>query len=828
MRMFLMFVYIFCLTVFAGFCQVTGLSGWDICLDPGHSQTENMGIFGYSEAEKNVRVALNLRNLLLTKTDIDTVYLTRADDQQIVGLSQRSTYANSVGASWFHSIHSDAGGNTSNSTLLLWGQYNDGREKIPNGGHALSDIIVVNLTSGMRTDTRGSIGDCSFYGCGDWLGPYLSVNRLTEMPSELSEAGFHTNPRQNTLNMNDDWKRLEAYTFFWSILDFHLIERPQIRILAGIVSDTDTGIPLNGAQITFNDSVYITDTYESLFYKYSEDPDLLHNGFYYFENIIEDEIQVTVQAENFYSDTATVALIDNFFTFQDFKLVSTIPPFIQTTLPVAGDTAFSAVEDIVIQFSRPMNRASVESTLVISEALMPIFTWRNNDQDLIISTDSLKFNTDYTITISGQASDRFDHLFDGNKDGVGGDDFLLSFRTGSDFVPPQLLNIYPLLNMDEVELRPIVSLTYDEELDSASVTGDIFKLERLSDKTGVDGELVHYIFEKQSILNFFPQENLKADEVYVTRVYPGLKDMFGNEVTLAVSKPFITGVLDQVITGIENFESGVADWWQPDASGSTTGYKGTIYRVADTEFTNRLTTSSTSMALYYNWDPSAGAWLIREYLSGGAPRNVVFDRSYHLQVYVFGDGSGNKFRFALDEGTATDWPNHEVSQWYTINWIGWKLVDWDLSDPQQVGSWIGNGVLDGIRYRIDSFQLTYEDGATPAGFIYFDDLQLAKKFNVLEISEEDSEVPKTFSLEQNYPNPFNPLTHINFSLSESNFTSLIIYDVLGKIVSTPVDEKLAAGNYTALFDGSALASGMYFYVLRSGPYLMKHKMVLIK
>ena len=41
--------------------QITGLSGWDICLDPGHSQTENMGIYGYSEAEKNVRVGLRLR-----------------------------------------------------------------------------------------------------------------------------------------------------------------------------------------------------------------------------------------------------------------------------------------------------------------------------------------------------------------------------------------------------------------------------------------------------------------------------------------------------------------------------------------------------------------------------------------------------------------------------------------------------------------------------------------------------------------------------------------------------------------------------------------------
>ncbi|MCD6100514.1 MAG: hypothetical protein J7K33_08045, partial [Candidatus Marinimicrobia bacterium] len=55
--------------------QVEGLSGWNIVLDPGHSQKENMGIYGYSEAEKNLGVALHLHEILSRKTDIDTVYL---------------------------------------------------------------------------------------------------------------------------------------------------------------------------------------------------------------------------------------------------------------------------------------------------------------------------------------------------------------------------------------------------------------------------------------------------------------------------------------------------------------------------------------------------------------------------------------------------------------------------------------------------------------------------------------------------------------------------------------------------------------------------------
>jgi len=62
------------------FAQVTGLNGWDIFIDPGHSQTDNMGINGYSEAEEVLRVGLNLMEILLIQTDIDTVYISRTND----------------------------------------------------------------------------------------------------------------------------------------------------------------------------------------------------------------------------------------------------------------------------------------------------------------------------------------------------------------------------------------------------------------------------------------------------------------------------------------------------------------------------------------------------------------------------------------------------------------------------------------------------------------------------------------------------------------------------------------------------------------------------
>lgn len=83
----------------------------------------------------------------------------------------------------------------------------------------------------------------------------------------------------------------------------------------------------------------------------------------------------------------------------------------------------------------------------------------------------------------------------------------------------------------------------------------------------------------------------------------------------------------------------------------------------------------------------------------------------------------------------------------------------------------------------------------------------------ISVNKISETVPTDFELMQNYPNPFNPITNIKFKLKEPRFTTLIIYDLLGRVVSTLVNEKLKAGEYETAFDGSALSSGIYFYKL---------------
>jgi hypothetical protein len=76
---------------------------------------------------------------------------------------------------------------------------------------------------------------------------------------------------------------------------------------------------------------------------------------------------------------------------------------------------------------------------------------------------------------------------------------------------------------------------------------------------------------------------------------------------------------------------------------------------------------------------------------------------------------------------------------------------------------------------------------------------------------QNSEVPKVYSLLQNYPNPFNPSTVINFSIPKASMVNLTVYDVLGREVMILVNDVIQPGEYNVSFDASSLSSGVYFY-----------------
>ncbi len=92
----------------------------------------------------------------------------------------------------------------------------------------------------------------------------------------------------------------------------------------------------------------------------------------------------------------------------------------------------------------------------------------------------------------------------------------------------------------------------------------------------------------------------------------------------------------------------------------------------------------------------------------------------------------------------------------------------------------------------------------------------------------DGLLPATFALYQNYPNPFNPTTAISYQLSGLSRVTLKVYDILGREVATLVNGYQQAGMHTVTFSATGLASGAYFYRLRSGTQVETRKCMLVR
>lgn len=123
--------------------------------------------------------------------------------------------------------------------------------------------------------------------------------------------------------------------------------------------------------------------------------------------------------------------------------------------------------------------------------------------------------------------------------------------------------------------------------------------------------------------------------------------------------------------------------------------------------------------------------------------------------------------------------------------------------------------------------MTFDKGDVyPVGYARYSLVQTPRTAVSNEYSHPEQ--PASIQLDQNYPNPFNPATSISFTMPESAFTRLAVYNALGEKVATLVEGNKSAGTHTVNFDASSLSSGVYFYVLESDRFRVSRKMMLIK
>jgi photosystem II stability/assembly factor-like uncharacterized protein len=145
-------------------------------------------------------------------------------------------------------------------------------------------------------------------------------------------------------------------------------------------------------------------------------------------------------------------------------------------------------------------------------------------------------------------------------------------------------------------------------------------------------------------------------------------------------------------------------------------------------------------------------------------------------------------------------------------------------------------------YRSTDSGTTWEIVVSGLGDLYCDDLAIdrdgylyagTRSMGVFRSTVPTTDVvldspPITFLLEQNYPNPFNPTTSIQFHIDERGWIILSIFDLLGREVSTLINEDLLPGSYKRTFQGSGLGSGVYFYRLSTNKHFETRSMILLR
>jgi len=89
-------------------------------------------------------------------------------------------------------------------------------------------------------------------------------------------------------------------------------------------------------------------------------------------------------------------------------------------------------------------------------------------------------------------------------------------------------------------------------------------------------------------------------------------------------------------------------------------------------------------------------------------------------------------------------------------------------------------------------------------------------------------LPTNYTLSQPYPNPFNPATTIEFSIPQTEFVTVKVYNIVGNEITTLINEKLSTGNHSIQWDGSHQPSGIYFVKIENGSFVQTRKMVLMK
>ena len=264
-----------------------------------------------------------------------------------------------------------------------------------------------------------------------------------------------------------------------------------------------------------------------------------------------------------------------------------------------------------------------------------------------------------------------------------------------------------------------------------------------------------------------------------------------------------------------------------------------IQHIRDFSFTDDLTgfaVGDFSNILYKSTDGGLSWFVFNSLLPFYSPINIIFqtgETAYISGKYAIGPTT---YKFAIYKSTNqgatwTELVNRVISGYSDIfefkstkeNIFFAQYPDAGLISTDNGNTW--NNILSPysniyVKYFFADAMTGYAAG----------EAAIAKTTNggTTFIKSDFSNIQKGFTLFQNYPNPFNPVTQLEFVISNREFVTLKVYNILGKEMKTLVNEHKSPGIYKVEFDGSNFTSGIYFYILTAGEFTDTKRMMLIK
>jgi Secretion system C-terminal sorting domain len=215
--------------------------------------------------------------------------------------------------------------------------------------------------------------------------------------------------------------------------------------------------------------------------------------------------------------------------------------------------------------------------------------------------------------------------------------------------------------------------------------------------------------------------------------------------------------------------------------------------------------------------------------SSGASSITISEYAYET---VANTGIGSPLPVELNSFSAIVKKNKISLEWQTateVNNYGFEIQRTLLNPPFTTGGTQGGLPAGQAGWEKIGFVQGAGNSNSPKDYSFVDRSPINGKaeYRLKQIDNDGSfkyssivtvnSLPVKFELFQNYPNPFNPATTIRYSIPKAEHITLKVYDELGNEVSTLVDENKEAGNYDIAFNGTGLASGIYYYRITAIP-----------